>query len=369
MFDLIKSFNNPFYTGLCYLVTLTMFLVNVYKQLVDKEIQVKHRLFFHKMIDLLKSLDLNTVLNNTFIKIEYLLCLLLKRPRKYILSDSVFWEQKNFLFYIFIGLLPNLVFGFKNLAVYFTGPFQMFTGYFIHSDIFEKDKEKNIKSKPRNKSYNDNFQMNGFLLFILVSLSCSIYSIPLVIYIILKISRLLSIVPPELSIDIFKLGIAGFLISQHAAIYSAYCLIAVYCLAITRIFIHQMIVSRLATKIFHMLLFFIKMIGFIFAILFLVFRMNNTIIQKTALLINPVSYHLSVTYLIVAAAIPAISFIIPLILMLYYLVVKIVLIPVKALFQFVFEYSLKKDIIIFVLSLILILLLEYVLMKLKIISV
>jgi hypothetical protein len=125
---------------------------------------------------------------------------------------------------------------FKKLDVFLLGPCLIYLGYFVFTAGFYSKalKQKTIK----HYNYGD---LNLFIES--CAITFIIYSIPMIFI----------LFPGEL----FKVGIQFFWIVGHTVFYSIYCVLAVYCLTYTRIFIKKITCSNTLEVVLNVIIFII----------------------------------------------------------------------------------------------------------------
>lgn len=334
MYDFIIEFNDPIYTALISLITLTTLLAGCYKKLVSKRTRLNQKIAIQNAIYKLKSLNLNVLINNTFIKIDRFIDHFFGKPEKISLKERIFWRKEIFYIFILLGFIPNLIYGYmyKQLMVFLLGPVLIFSRYY--SGTYMED----------TNSYKDGLD---FYMFIFSSL------ITFVLYSILIIFKLF---PGEFR----KVGIASQLIVALAVSYSGYCLLAVYCFAETRIFIKKIINSTITEVVLNIIAFIFKSIFLSLALLLTIFSMSGAIKQRILLANSGSYFYFPMTYVLVSFAIPYLSFIFLTLLFVYLVIMKFLIIPIKTISEYLFEFSIKKNILIYIISLFIICIIKYI---------
>jgi hypothetical protein len=104
MYNYIIEFNNPIYTALIMIITLTTILVGCYKKFFSKKTRLNHKTKMQNTINKLKLLNLTAILDNTFISVDKLINHFFGKPDKYVLKEEAFWHKDIFFYFYFVGI-------------------------------------------------------------------------------------------------------------------------------------------------------------------------------------------------------------------------------------------------------------------------
>jgi hypothetical protein len=321
--NFISIFNEPFFQGLAVSFALMAGLVALYLRIFPKEKQKIHYDYLLNLCLAIQSINYKKTYIRVFSFLENKLKKYPVKLKKWKVLDKAFYSYNFFYISLLISIIPTIIVSIIKWEFQIVGPMSIIGGFSQFSL-----KKKNIQTFSGLRDY-----------FIIIMVSTFSFSFMSVIGYIIKNQ---------------KMGEVSFYVFNHALAFSIYCLLFMWMTISTRIYIHKCSYGQQTKNINKInIVYLLKTIILTFSSVLIVYIIVNFSIKINLQFSKSIIETMKNNQLYLWISLLPVGFIllISILQFLLFLILYILLIPIKILISSAFNFIIRKKLYLYIFAL------------------